>query len=153
MTKLKSGPHICADKIMIASATQSITTSWLRKGYEQQVTLPTASTCIHQLYKAGALKKTGRGSYVAIPQKVEAYYKNVTFHPAQKSTIKKVQQSGYIGEAAPKRDVFSFAEEDTSATPPVAHPDIDIINSLLDAIATAEPVLQKYKRMCEAAHS
>jgi len=159
MTKLKSGPHICADKLLMATATQHVSTAWLRKGNEAQVTLATASNIIHLLKKYGGLVPAGHGKYIPRPDKIESYYKDKKFNPAQKRTVQAVRESTHQGAEQDNsgRDMFGDEKKEPaslrqSATSAV-HPDIDVINSLLDAIALAEPVLQKYKRMCEAAHS
>lgn len=151
-----------AEKLQVASATQIVTTTWLRAGYKTQVTQATASGLIFLLCKENILKRVSLGKYLIDKVKLEAFYKDKRFYCAshvRTAAVEKISQIG--GDEKRTNDVFkripSDEEHALKATPTkntsVCNEDLNIINELLDVLARVEPVLQKYKKICELANS
>ena len=153
MTKPKiSGAAICYEKLDKADDDQIVNVSWLRRGNTQHVTEGAAYNVTWVLKKYGALEIiNGAG--------VNARYK-----------INRIKLNEYFDQYKPYSPYFKARRETNkvihnidisnklktaakAATPQSNIDDVEVIDNLLDAMAAAESVLNKIKRIAEAMHS
>ena len=151
MTKPKiSGAAICYEKLDKADDDQIVNVPWLRRGHGHHMSEGAAYNVTWVLKKYGALELiNGTG--------VHARYK-----------INRAKLNEYFDQYKPYSPYFKARREaklDSSfqayklktaakvATPESNIDDVEVIDNLLDAMAAAESVLNKIKRIAEAMHS
>lgn len=151
MPKTKiSGAAICYEKLDKAANDQIVNVQWLRRGFTHQMSEGAAYNVTWKLKQIGALvpiASTGNVTDFTIDRKVlNKYFEDVTpFSPyfqARKQTGKTARQLDNTLQVAAER-----------ATPESNIDDVEVIDNLLDAMAAAESVLNKIKRIAEAMHS
>lgn len=146
--KRMSGAHIVADMIRAAPATKIVNTKWLCDGTRGlYLSKTTAGGIIHKLKLAGILRSIGSGNYMINKDRTHAYYKNKKFYAPYKSRF--ITKDDSTQTIEPVRSILSTDDN----APVIDTSDVDIINNLLNALAQAEPILQKYKKIIEAVHS
>jgi len=145
-----SGAAICYEKLDKASDDQVVNVKWLRIGHTQTMSEGAAYNVTWVLKNSGALipvPSTGPVvDYTINRAKLNEYFDQKTpFSPyfqARKQTGKVTRQLDNTLQAAA-----------ALATPESNIDDVEVIDNLLDAMAAAESVLNKIKRIAEAMHS
>ena len=145
-----SGAALCYEKLDKASDDQIVSLPWLRKGISHKATEGAVYNVLWKLKGLGILIPVPSAGatveYTIDRQKLNQYFDDFTpFSPyfqARKNTNKVVRKIDNTLKSAAQR-----------ATPESNIDDVEVIDNLLDAMAAAESVLNKIKRIAEAMHS
>lgn len=125
---------------------KTFTNADVKKRVPDSVTSSAISNMLGIMRNQGFLKRIPNTFNWVVTEKTAEFGAHHKFVSSYKTRSKKVAVSPKLAKAFARRDAFLKRREAREAETMSAD-DLDIIDTLLDAMAKAEPVLRKYKKM------